>query len=280
MKAVRREVKCSAGFLYNNLYAELERRRRSRANPSWPKVIGLDEHFFRRAKTGYRSFVSVVTDIKNKRLVEVVDGVRGADLEGQLRAIPGRENVELVALDMSGSFRSFAKGFFPNAKLVADKFHVVRLLHPAITRKRRELVGHTRGPGYRGLLMNGDNLSLKSRFTIKEFLRRYPDLLALWQAKEDLHTLYRTKGHRRAAKAVTRLTDRLAHSALPELQTFRRTLLKWRTEILNYFKYGITNARTEGVSAKGKLVKRRAYGYTSFTNYRLRLLNACSGRSI
>ena len=106
--------------------------------------------------------------------MEVVDGVRGADLEGQLRAIPGRD---------------------------------------------------------------GDNLSLKSRFAIKEFLRRYPDLLALWQAKEDLHTLYRTKGHRRAAKAVTRLTDRLAHSALPELQTFRRTLLKWRTEILNYFKY-------------------------------------------
>ena len=105
------------------------------------------------------------------------------------------------------------------------------------------------------MLIHGDNRPRKSRFTIKEFLRRYPDLLALWQAKEDLHTLYWTKGHRRAAKAPTRLTDRLAYSALPELQTFRRTLLKWRTEILNDFKYGITNARTEGVSAKGKLVK-------------------------
>ncbi|MDB4983470.1 MAG: transposase TnpA, partial [Myxococcales bacterium] len=80
----------------------------------------------------------------------------------------------------------------------------------------------------------------------------------------------------RAGLALTALTDSLAASPLPELQTFRRTLLRWRREILAYFGTGLTNARTEGFNNKAKLVKKRAYGYRSFRNYRLRLLNACA----
>ena len=63
---------------------------------------------------------------------------------------------------------------------------------------------------------------------------------------------------------------------LPELKTLRRTLMRWRTEILAYFATGLTNGRTEGFNNKAKVVKRRAYGYRSFRNYRLRLLNACA----
>ncbi len=62
----------------------------------------------------------------------------------------------------------------------------------------------------------------------------------------------------------------------PELQTLRRTLMRWRQEILEYFRTGLTNGRTEGFNNKAKLVKKRAYGYRSFRNYRLRLLNACA----
>ena len=65
-------------------------------------------------------------------------------------------------------------------------------------------------------------------------------------------------------------------SRTTELQTFRRTLVRWRREILVYFDTRLTNARTEGFNNKAKLVKKRAYGYRSFRNYRLRLLNACA----
>jgi transposase len=75
---------------------------------------------------------------------------------------------------------------------------------------------------------------------------------------------------------MSRLTDNLAASPLPELQTLRRTLMRWRKEILAYFDTGLTNGRTEGFNNKAKVVKRRAYGYRSFANYRLRLLNACA----
>lgn len=276
LKAVRKYMRCSAGFLYKTLYAELERRRRTRQYP-WPEVIGIDEHFFRRGKEGFRSFVTVVTDIKNRRLMEVVDGVRGADLEAQLRHIPGRENVRVVTLDLADNYKRFTRTFFPNAQLVADKFHVLRLLHPAIMRRQREVTG---SPGYRPgsrvLLKNGKDLSPRSRWALHDYLKQHHALYELWLAKEALHQLYRTRGHHRAGRALTALTDRLAGSLVPELQVLRRTLMKWRTEVLNYFRFRVTNGRTEGFNNKAKLVKRRAYGYKSFHNYRLRLLNACA----
>ena len=61
-----------------------------------------------------------------------------------------------------------------------------------------------------------------------------------------------------------KLTDSIARSPLPEVQTLRRTLMRWRREILAYFVCRLTNARTEGFNGKAKLVIRRAYGYKSF----------------
>ena len=63
---------------------------------------------------------------------------------------------------------------------------------------------------------------------------------------------------------------------LPAPQLRYRTLRAWRNEILTYFKTRLTNARTEGFNNVAKVVKKRAYGYKSFTNYRLRLLNTCA----
>jgi transposase len=68
----------------------------------------------------------------------------------------------------------------------------------------------------------------------------------------------------------------MSKSSLPEIKTLRRTLMRWRKEILNYFKHRLTNARTEGYNNVAKVIKRRSYGFRNFQNYRLRLLNACS----
>jgi transposase len=52
----------------------------------------------------------------------------------------GIENVKNVILDLSPTFRSFAEDFFPNARLIADKFHVVKLMHPLIHELRRKVI--------------------------------------------------------------------------------------------------------------------------------------------
>ena len=143
LKRVRQDFKCSGGWLYAALYRQLELERRKRLYP-WPPKIGIDEHFFRRGKFGFRDFVSVIVDHKNHRLMEVVDGRTGPELEAALSYIPGRENVRSVAIDMSDTYKSFVRRFFPNAVIVADKFHVLRLLSPAINRHRKAITGDRR----------------------------------------------------------------------------------------------------------------------------------------
>ena len=91
--------------------------------------------------------------------------------------------------------------------------------------------------------------------------------------KESLYQLYRTKGYDKASRALTNLTDRMALSKLDEIKKLRRTLMKWRQEILNYFKTKLTNARTEGYNRVAKGEQYSAFGVRNFINYRLRMLN-------
>jgi transposase len=274
---VRRDFRCSAGWLYTALYRHLDLEHRKHRQ-DWPEVVGLDEHSFgRRKPLCPRDFVSMVVDVRGHRLFELVDGRTIEQLETSLAHIKGAENVRLVALDMSDAYKGFAKRAFPKARLVADKFHVLRLLNPALTQRRVEITGDRRSMAIRRLLLrNGHTLDFWKKLDVQRFLEAHPALREVYLAKEALHRFYRTRGTRRATKAFDKLLGRLAASVLPELATLRKTLTRWRSEVLAYFDTGLTNAMTEGFNLKAKLVKRRAFGYRSFRNYRLRLLNACA----
>lgn len=277
LQRVRKRFKCSGGFLYKTYYKFLELERRKRLY-SWPEKIAVDEHFFRRhPKYHHAEFASVIVDQTNKRLIEVVHGKQSGILEQDLAYIPGRENVRYAAMDLCDPYRNFIRNFFPNAEIVADKFHVLRLLSPHLLRKRKEITGDRATlRAKKLLLMSSHSLDYWSRKALYTFLEKYPYMNELYCFKEDLHRFYRIRGYDRAIKAFTEMTDKMALSELPEIKTLRKTLLKWRVEILNYFKTGLTNARTEGFNRIASLVKNRAFGYKSFRNYRLRLLDACS----
>jgi transposase len=88
-------------------------------------------------------------------------------------------------------------------------------------------------------------------------------------------SLYNIKGQKRAKIAFTKLTDDMALSKHKIVQSLRKTMMKWKTEILNYFRTKITNGKTEGYNRKAKLIQRKAYGYRNFENYRLRLIYDC-----
>lgn len=277
LQRVRRIYRCSSGFLYGALYEQLELARRKRQYP-WPPILGIDEHSFRRQKrTGRTEFASLIADYKNKRVMELVQGKTSAELATALSHIQGRHNVRCVIVDLCDPFKNFAKEFFPEAVLIADKFHVLRLLTPALNRRRKAVSGDRRkfliG---RLLLRNGSKLDYFTRKTIALWLEQHPELREIYQTKERLHGFYRIRGTNRGAYALTQITDDLSRTTVPELKTLRRTLMKWRSEILNYFSTGLTNGRTEGYNNLAKLIQRRAFGYKSFANYRLRLLNACA----
>lgn len=273
LKSVQRAFGCSAGLVYKTFYEQLGLKLRERKNNPWPSRIGIDEHSWLKGKSG-RSFVSLVVDYDNKKIFEAVEGKTALGLTENLSHIPGRERVKEVALDLCDPFKKFAREMFPNAKIVADHFHVVRLLNPALNKARTEITGDKRShPGRRLLLMNGSRLEYFERRALHLWLEHHPKLKALYMFKEAIHRLYRMRGFNKAAKALTKLTDQMALSTLPEIKTLRRTLMSWRNEILNFFVNRTSNARTEGFNNLAKLLQKRAFGFRSFFNYRLRLLS-------
>jgi len=273
LKRVQRAYNCSAGLVYKVFYEMLELKLREKSNQPWPATIGIDEHSWLKGRQG-RSFVSMIVDYKAKRIFEVVEGKTALGLTEKLSHISGRENVKNVVLDLADPFKKFARENFPNALIIADHFHVVRLLNPAINKARTEITGDKRSnPVRRLLLMNSHKLEYFEKKALSEWLEHHPKVKELYSVKENLHRLYRTRGHDKAARALTALTDQMALSNLKEIKTLRRTLMSWRNEILNYFKTGLTNGRTEGFNNLAKLLQKRAFGFRSFTNYRLRLLS-------
>lgn len=276
LKKVKRAYRCSSAFLYKVLYEQLRLRIKSRLSYPWPETIGIDEIFFRRGKYG-RIFVTVIVDYKNKRVLDLIEGRHKGELFKKLLHRPGRENVRRVVIDMSGTYRGFVKEFFPNAEIVADKFHVLRLLNPMINKLRKEITGDKRTHPVRRLLLKaGYRLKHYERHALYQWLKEHKRLELVYQFKEALSRFYRIKSPQRAHQALINLIDQLAHHEhYKELKTLRKTLREWKTEILNYFIHRITNGRTEGFNNMLSLVKRRAFGYRSFENFRLRALNAC-----
>ena len=126
------------------------------------------------------------------------------------------------------------------------------------------------------LLKNRKKLDYFLRSDIDRYLKNHTELNLIYRFKERLYEFYRTKGVVKAARGLYKLIDELKKQEHPALKKLGKTLQTWRIEVLSYFATGLTNARTEAFNKTAKLVQRRACGYKSFKNYRLRTLNACA----
>jgi transposase len=287
LKEVRAHVKCSNSTVYKAFYQQIDLELRKSQNP-WPKTLGIDEHSFnrnvKRSKDSIRrEFVSVFIDYTNKRMREVTMGKSIADLlSSSIVDIPGRQNVKNVITDLSPTYRSFVEDFFPSARIIADKFHVVKLMHPELNRLRREtvemyLLNRRRGNPVNKLIYKYHRkLNWTQKSVMKKFLFLNEDLEELYWYQQKLYTVYRVKGYKRAKKILYSLFDDMSKSKQKRVLSYRKTLMRWSEQILNYFKTnGLNNGRTEGYNCKAKLIQRCAYGFRSFTNYRLKLLYHC-----
>lgn len=285
LKQVTKKLKCSSWMVYTAYYEHADLEVRKLQNP-WGKTVGIDEHsFIRNQRYGHKEFATVFVDYNKSRVREVVLGRYPSDYlkDQNLLKIPGRENVKNVIIDFAPSMRSFARDFFPNAKIIADKFHLVRLANQAVNLKRLEIMKDPKNhilkkrnnPLRKMLLTNGKKLHYSQARSLMFVFDRHPELHAYYRVKEMIHELYRIRGYNRARKHFINITDFIASLKMDGLKPLRRTLMSWRNEILNYFRRRVTNGKTEGFNRKAKLIQRQAYGFRKFENYRLKLIYSC-----
>lgn len=261
------------------IYAQFtERKAKERLSLDCPFVLGIDEHTLHKGQR----FATTFCDLKNRRVFDVVPGRSEAELSDYLRALRGRERVRVVCIDLSSTYRLLVRRWFPNALIVADRFHAVRLAGQHLMSVARQLVpqlGWNRG--WLGLLRSRpDMLEPERQCSLAQLLSQQPALRAVHEMKQRLDALLRLKlQSKRACRAhVARLLDyiqMLRESGLEAALALAKTLTSWSEEIGRMWRFSRNNGITEGFHRKMKLIQRRAYGFRSFSNYRLRVIAQC-----
>lgn len=256
----------------------LRREFSERGGAPCPRVLGIDEHFFSR-RAGY---ATTFCDLRGHKIFDVVLGRSEAALEQYLAKLPGKERVRLVCMDMSSTYRALVRKHFPKARIVADRFHVIRLINLHFLTCWREI--DPVGSKHRGLLslMRRHRHNLKPEQTIKleGYFEQFPALREIYRFKQRLCYLL-LKKHRTRQQCVpliqrfVKAIEALKQSGLAPLMQLGETLSSWSAEIATMWRFTRNNGITEGFHTKMEVLQRQAYGFRNFQNYRLRVRVMC-----
>ena len=240
-----------------------------------PKVLGIDEHYFTRKK----GYATTLVDLKNHKVFDVKLGRSEPSLRHYLRGLEGKDNCKVVVMDMSETYRSIAKRYFPEATIVADRFHVVRLINHHFLKVWQQ--HHPEGRKNRGLLSlmrrHEWRLSDEQHSNLMNYLAEFPVLLQLYVAKQKLirFMLLKTLPARRVRKKLPRYLELIEQLKNSPLRKLAKTLISWMEPIVAMWRFSKTNGITEGFHNKMEMMSRRAYGFRNFENYRMRVLAHC-----
>ena len=182
-------------------------------------------------------------------------------------------------MDLSTLFRSVAKQLFPEAKIIADKFHVIRVVINSLenVRKRIQKEFHDAKRKWfkrsRHLLLKPEyKLTDEDKIELNRMLNSSPELEKAWLLKEKFYEIFR-KETRTEAKRELRDWLLLANQlSVPEFQHCITTFTNWSTEIANIVGENISNGFIEGSNNKIKVLKRISFGFQNFRISRNRII--------
>lgn len=279
MKRTAEKEGVGEGLVRRCVTEEIGRRLKATGVKETPEFMGLDEF----SVSGRRLYHTAICNLVDGEVMEVVEGQGRQKVEEYLDKLPQPERVRGIAMDMHEAFRQAVQMCLPKAKVVVDKFHLIRHINGVLDKVRSRLQGGSRRGKRRDLF--------KSRYTLLKGAERltgweqaklsglfylYPELGRAWALKESFRGWYKAADRSQAEEMLGLLQEKIVNSSLPEFKELQHTLANWREEILNYFDYRITNGFVEGKNNRIKTIKRLAYGYRNMDNFRLRILAANS----
>lgn len=250
---------------------------RSQNDPS-PRVLGIDEHFFSR-KDGY---ATTLCDLGNHKVYDVVLGRTESSLKTYMDEVPDKDKTKVVVMDLSETYRSIVRRHFPKAKIVADRFHVIRLANHHFLKTWQQI--DPEGRKSRGLLSlmrrHEEKLKPEQRLKLFAYFQKYPALQVIWEFKQKLCRLllikHRTKRQcERLIPIFLKYVHHLKESPFQNLSILGKTFESWAEEIVRMWRFTKSNGITEGFHTKMEMISRRAYGFRNFENYRLRVKVLC-----
>lgn len=231
---------------------------------------------------GHR-YLTVVLDLESGAVVHVGDG-KGADALNpfwkRLRAAHAR--IEAVAIDMSPAYLQAVLTNLPEARIVFDRFHVIKLYNEKLSDLRRELYRETTDRLHKDVLKGTRWLLLKNPENLdpaRNEYRRLDEALALnrtlataYYMKELLRLFWEQPDRERGRVFLDEWIELAQTSDIRMLQTFAKTLAGHRSGLLAWYDTPISTGPLEGTNTKIKLLQRKAYGFRDREFFKLRIL--------
>ena len=192
---------------------------------------------------------------------------------------------------MSWDEYALAKQLFPCAKIVLDRFHIVQHLSRAMSRVRVQIMNQfeRKSHEYKAIkrywkLIQQDSRKLSDkrfyRPTFRMHLTNKEILDKLLSYSEDLkfhYNLYQLLlfhfQNKEPDKFFGLIEDNLKQ-VHPLFQTVFKTFLKDKEKIINALQLPYSNAKLEATNNLIKLIKRNAFGFGNFENFKKRIFIA------
>lgn len=123
-KTIAREFRVSESTVERIIHEKF--RQKIKEALSYPALlmIGIDEHSIHKG----RKFATTIANWGNNRIYDIIEGKSNALIEQRLMSYKDRHKVKMVCMDLSSSYRGIVRRCFPNAKIVADRFHVIKMI--------------------------------------------------------------------------------------------------------------------------------------------------------
>lgn len=241
-----------------------------------PTVLSIDEF---KGNAG-RKFQGIITDPKNKKVLDILEGREYHVLSSYFRQFPDRNNVQYFVMDMYRPYKEIAETFFKNATIVIDKYHFIRQVTWAFDRVRKaeQKKFYTSRRKYFKrsrflLLKRKSKLTPDQKDQVSVMLSISPRLATAYWLKEKYYEFVDCTNKRDAFKKLEEWYICVSSQDEKEFDICMNTMINWQEYILNSFDCPYTNGYTEGVNNKIKVLKRNAYGVRNFKRFKNRILH-------
>ena len=241
-----------------------------------PEVISLDEF---KGNSGGQKYNSIIVDPQNKIVLDILPNRFENELVKYFSQFTNKNEVKYFVCDMNPHFRQVARICFPQATIVADKYHVIRQVYWAMEKVRKneqnKLSKRFRKYFKKSkhlLAKRTENLTPEEMDRLALMFEIAPRLADAYRIKNEFLTVMRCKS---SLEGKQRLIDWLFSVEvmdLPEFHDCTKAYHNWFREILNALDVPWTNGYIEGCNNKTKVLKRVSYGMRNFSNFRKRIL--------
>lgn len=258
---------------------EYLRRKYGKPGLDGLKYIGIDEFAVKKGHV----YMTIVADLESGQVVYVGDGKGKDALDGFWKRLSRSKcNIKAVSTDLSGAFISAVREHLPDATLVFDHFHVVKLANDALDKVRidtyKELDSKEKSSAIKGLrwilLGNGERLKSESAAErLDQALKVNANLATSYYLKEELRRVWNQNGKEQAEVILFNWIKEARGAGIRHMTRLADTIEQHMDGLLAYYDYKISSGKVEGINNKIKTIKRQAFGFRDSDYFKLRILS-------